>query len=113
MTKDNFINQEQLITRKYSIAMKGNNMRVDDFYSRIKENGEITFEALLKERMGFWKCGQLLNKAKKEFQNSNEKIANDLLPTIAIDKDNTNDLTTFLDRQDELRKINRYDYYKT
>ena len=53
------------------------------------------------------------NKAKKEFQNSNEKIANDLLPTIAIDKDNTNDLTTFLDRQDELRKINRYDYYKT
>ena len=81
MTKDNFIKQEQLITRKFSIAMKGKNMSVDDFYSRIKENAEITFEALLKERMGFWKCGQLLNKAKKElrqgFKQLQKKLVND------------------------------------
>ena len=29
--------------------MKDKNMSVDDFYSRIRENAEITFEALLKE----------------------------------------------------------------
>ena len=56
MTKD-IIKQEQLITKNFSIAMRDKNMSVDDFYSRIRENAEITFEAMLKERLGFWKCG--------------------------------------------------------
>jgi hypothetical protein len=29
---------QNLITRKFSIAMRNKNMSVDDFYSRIREN---------------------------------------------------------------------------
>ena len=78
MTKD-IIKQETLITKKFSIAMKDKNMSVDDFYSRIRENAEITFEALLKERLGFWKCGQLLNKAKKELRQGFKKLQRRLI----------------------------------
>ena len=59
--------------------MKDKNMSVDDFYSRIRENAEITFEALLKERLGFWKCGQLLNKAKKELRQGFKKLQRRLI----------------------------------
>ena len=65
--------------------MKNKNMSVDDFYSRIKENTEITYEAMLKERMGFWKVGQLLNKAKKElrqgFKQLSKRLINDRIIT--------------------------------
>ena len=78
MTKD-IIKQEQLITKKFSIAMKDKNMSVDEFYSRIRENAEITFEAMLKERLGFWKCGQLLNKAKSELRQGFKKLQRRLI----------------------------------
>jgi len=85
MTKDIIINKEHLITKKFSISMKNKNMSVDDFYSRIKENTEITYEAMLKERMGFWKVGQLLNKAKKElrqgFKQLSKRLINDRIIT--------------------------------
>ena len=54
-------------------------MSVDDFYSRIKENTEITYEAMLKERMGFWKVGQLLNKAKKELRQGFKQLSKRLI----------------------------------
>ena len=79
MTKDIIINKEHLITKKFSISMKNKNMSVDDFYSRIKENTEITYEAMLKERMGFWKVGQLLNKAKKELRQGFKQLSKRLI----------------------------------
>jgi hypothetical protein len=59
--------------------MRNKNMSVDDFYSRIRENAEITFEALLKERLGFFKCGQLLNKAKLQLKQSFKQLQKRLI----------------------------------
>ena len=79
MTKDIIIKKEHLITKRFSISMKKKNMSVDDFYSRIKENAEITYEAMLKERMGFWKVGQLLNKAKKQLRQGFKQLSKRLI----------------------------------
>jgi len=79
MTSNNIIQDPNLITRKFSIAMRNKNMSVDEFYSRIRENAEITFEALLKERLGFYKCGQLLNKAKLQLKQGFKQLQKRLI----------------------------------
>jgi len=79
MTSNNTIQDPNLITRKFSIAMRNKNMSVDEFYSRIRENAEITFEALLKERLGFYKCGQLLNKAKLQLKQGFKQLQKRLI----------------------------------
>lgn len=79
MIKEKIIQEPNLITRKFSVAMRNKNMSVDEFYSRIRENAEITFEALLKERLGFYKCGQLLNKAKLQLKQGFKQLQKRLI----------------------------------
>jgi hypothetical protein len=79
MTKEKIIQEQNLITRKFSIAMRNRNMSIDEFYNRIRENADITFEALLKERLGFYKCGQLLNKAKLQLKQSFKQLQKRLI----------------------------------
>ena len=81
MTDTKIVQYQDLISRKFSIAMRNKNMSVDEFYTRIRENADITFELLLKERLGFYKCGQLLNKAKLQlkqgFKQLQKRLIND------------------------------------
>lgn len=73
-TQQAIIDQEKILLKKFSVSLKGSRPTENEYYSLIKENNDIQFAAAVKERIGFYKVGQLLLHAKKHLKGDYVKL---------------------------------------